>query len=294
MSIAFWGFIWTLIFSVVAQIGSQPIVNALGNGNKSIGFRNFMFAAMILFGLIYMIIIKVSKERFTLQVEKQESLNIKTIFSSIMGSKYILIELAYLFAINLTISVRASIGIYYYKYYFNDENMLVAIGAIALVPTLIGSIICPVIAKKFGLRSNVVTAIIVNVVASVAMFFVPATASGKSIFIVLNVIAALFIGMAQPAQGTMIPTAIDFGEWKYNTNNGAFYGSVGGFLQTLPTAISGGIVAFVLAASHYVPDVEQSASALNGIKIAMSILPALFFLIGLVMLKWDLTEAQAS
>ncbi len=43
---------------------------------------------------------------------------------------------------------------------------------------------------------------------------------------------------------------------------------------------------------HYVPDVEQTASALQGIKFLMAIVPAIAFFIGFVILAWDMTETR--
>lgn len=145
------------------------------------------------------------------------------------------------------------------------------------MPTLLGSFLSPVITRKFSLKINLMSAVSINMITSLLMYFLPATATGKTGFIVLSVIGGLFVGIAQPAQGTMMPAAIDYGEWKHNTNSGGFFGALSGFIQTLATAISGGVVALVLSVTNYIPDVQQTASAMSGIKFMMSILPGVFF-----------------
>lgn len=290
MTINIIGFIWVMILSIIVQVGSQPIINLLGHGNQGIGFRDFMLISMVVFGLMYILIAKIAKERFILQNESNESFNIKAAIDNFIKNKYAVITIVYIFALNLTTSIGSTVGIYYYKYYFNDANMLALVGAITIIPTLLGSFLSPLITKKFGLKLNLTLAVIVNIIISIAKYFVPATASGKTAFIALSVVGGIFIGFSQPAQGTMLPLAIDYGEWKYNTNSGAFFGSLSGFFQTLATALSGGIVGLTLSLVHYVPDVQQTVTALNGIRFLMSILPAIAFCIGFVILAWDITE----
>ncbi len=120
-----------------------------------------------------MVIAKVSKERFTLQNEQQEPLKIKSILNSLSGNKYALITLAYIFALNLTNAVRSTIGIYYYKYYFHDANMLALVGGITIVPTLVGSFLSPVINKRLGLKLNIVSAVGATILTSIPMYFLP-------------------------------------------------------------------------------------------------------------------------
>ncbi|HHV11566.1 MAG TPA: H+-glucitol symporter [Clostridiales bacterium] len=292
MTMNIMGFVWILILSVVAQVGSQPIIRIFGKGDEGAGFRWFMLIVMGIFAVWYLLIFKSVKERFTLQSKEQERFSLRLVVESLTKNKYALITVTYIFALTLTTSMRSTVGIYYYKYYFNDAGMLSLIGGITILPTLLGSLLCPLANKLMGLKRNLVLAVGVNIAASIAMFFVPATDSGKTAFIILSVIGGLFMGIAQPAQGTMMPMAVDYGEWKYKTNSGGFFGALNGFFQTIATAVSGGIVALVLSVVNYVPDVQQTVGTLTGIKVMMSIVPAIVYILGWVVLAWDMTEGR--
>jgi sugar (glycoside-pentoside-hexuronide) transporter len=292
MNISIWGFGWVLVFSMIVQIGSLPLVNMLGNNNQAVGFRNFMLIASIICIIIAIIITFTVKERFTYTPDIQSKFSFKEVVNSLLQNKYAVIAISYIFTINLLTATRSAVGIYYYKYYFNDPNMIVTLGMIMIVPMIIGVLISSPITKKIGLKNNILIMVIVNIVASVLMFFVPATETGKLVFIALYVISNLFVGIAQPAQGVMTPIAVDYGEWKLKTNSGGFFGTLNGFMQTLSTAVAGGVTAMILALVKYVPEVPQTDTALFGIRFMMSILPALMFLIGLVIVKWDMTEAK--
>lgn len=292
MMISVTGFIWILVFSSIVVIGALPLMNLLGNGDQGAGFKNFMFIGMMVSILLTLFIVKVIKERFILTKEEQADFSFKLVVETLLKNKYALITIVYVLALNLTNAIRAAVGIYYYKYYFNDPNIMVVIGGLSMLPMFLGVFLSTPLTKKIGLKNNMLLMITVTIITSVAMFFVPATASGKILFYVLYIIGSLFMGLAQPAQGTMMPNAIDYGEWKFKSNSGGFFGALSGFVQTMATAISGGVTAMILAFVNYVPDVQQTATSLNGIKFMMSILPAMVFLLGFVMLKWDMTEEK--
>lgn len=292
MTISISQYVWIMIFATIAQVGALPIIKTLGNGDQGAGFRSFMFMAMIITIILTIFIAKVTKERFSNVAQIQEKFSLKLIYDTLAKNKYALISLAFVFALNLFNAVRAAVGIYYYKYYFNDENMIVIVGVLTMLPTMIGVFLSPLITKKIGLKNNILTMVIITIITCAAMFFIPATDSGKIAFYALFVIGGLFMGIAQPAQGTMLPAAIDYGEWKFNTNSGGFLGSISSFAQTLSTAISGGATAMILAYVKYVPNVPQTDTALNGIKFMMGLLPAIVFLLGLSILAWDLSESK--
>jgi sugar (glycoside-pentoside-hexuronide) transporter len=292
MTISISSYIWVMIFAVVVQIGSLPLVKLLGDGNEGNGFRNFMMIAMIFNVLLSIVIFMKVKERFVYKADNQVKLNFKVVAETLSKNKYAVISLLFVLALNLFNAVRSAVGIYYYKYYFNDEHMMVIVGSLTMLPTMIGVLLSPKITKIMGLKKNILMMVFVTIISSTAIFFLPSTDSGKIAFYLLFALGGLFMGLATPAQGTMLPAAVDYGEWKLNTNSGGFLGALSGFAQTLSTAISGGVTALILAFVNYVPDVEQSATSLNGIRFMMGLLPAILFLLGLVMLGWDLTEEK--
>jgi len=51
------------------------------------------------------------------------------------------------------------------------------------------------------------------------------------------------------------------------------------------TALSGFIIGIVLEIFHYAPNVEQSASGLSGIRLLVSYIPAILFVIGIALLS---------
>ena len=292
MTIGLLQFVFALVFSMSVSIAVLPLTNLLGHGNQGEGFKGFLLIFGAVNAILVIIGVKTMKERFVIKPEDQPKFDIKLVLDSFLKNKYAVITLLYIFALNLTTAIRNAVAIYYYKYYFSDESMMMAVGMMSLPFMLVGVFLSPAVTKKLGIKVNILLMVFSSIITSIGMFILPPTAGGKMGFFVLYIIGNVFAGMAQPAQQTMLPAAVDYGEWKFNANNGGFLGTISGFVQTLATAVSGGLTALILALVHYVPDAQQTSTSLNGIKFLMCILPALVYVIGFVMFKWDLSEKK--
>lgn len=117
MTISIASYIWIMVFAIVVQIGSLPLIQLLGNGNQADGFRSFMLIAMIFNIIFTMIIFSKVKERFTLKVESEVKFNFKLVVETLVKNKYAVISLVFVLALNLFNAIRSAVGIYYYKYF---------------------------------------------------------------------------------------------------------------------------------------------------------------------------------
>ncbi|GFZ33125.1 putative glucitol transport protein GutA [Clostridium zeae] len=281
-----------MIAAMVASVAVQPLYKILGGGNGAKGFSIIMGTVAIITILIGLFQAFKIKERYTVQSKKDEkSFSLKEMLSALLSNKTALIVYGYILGINLSNGFKSTLSIYYYKYYFHNEGLVAIIGLVSMVPTLIGVAFSGPVTKRIGIKNNLVMGSIISVVTTFALIAVPPTKVGLITFIVLYVVAGLFTGISTPAAGTMMPAAMDYTEWKTGKNINGFMGSLQGFLQTFSTAISGSIAAIALSVIGYVSGAaQQSSSTITGIKILMSIVPAIIMLLTLVVIKFDLTE----
>lgn len=121
---------------------------------------------------------------------------------------------------------------------------------------------------------------------------IPNTSTGVVIFMTLNAITAFFLGASTPAQGSMMPAAMDYTEWKTGKNVNAFMGSIQGFVQTLATALAGAVAAWALHIVGYVPGVEQSSETIFGLKLFMGVVPAFVLLFTASIIWFDISEEK--
>lgn len=290
VSLGVFSYIFVMIGAMVVSIGGLPLMNLLGGGNQGKGMSMLMGivgAAAILMTTLQMFVLK---ERFVIPKDKETKTPLKEIFNCILKNKTAIIALVFLFALNLGNGIRSAIMIHYLKYFFHNEGLMVILGVAGLLPTLIGAILSPIVTKKIGVRNNLVLNAFVTIITTAAVIFIPATSDGVTAFIIISVVGSLFGGISMPAQGTLMPAAMDYAEWKTGVSANAFMGSLQGFMQTLATAVSGAMAAAALSLVGYVPGVEQSSGTITGLKVLFSILPAAIFAITLIVWKFDLTE----
>ncbi|MBU3099401.1 MULTISPECIES: MFS transporter [Clostridium] len=284
-----------MLGAILATIGIQPLYKLLGGGNDSKGFSLLMAGVGIITVLISLFEGFTLKERYIAKVKKDENApSLKQMFMAVITNKTAVIVYIYMFATNLSTGVKSAVMLYYFKYFFHNENLMVTMGIAALVPSLIGVIISSKVTKIFGIKNNIIIGVIVNVITFAGIMLVPATSTGSTFFLILMGTAGLFNGISTPALATLMPAAMDYTEWKSGLNINAFMGSIQKFLQTLSTALSGALVASALVFVGYVPGAEQNSSTLLGLRVLMSVVPAIIAIFTGAIMWLDLTgEKQA-
>jgi GPH family glycoside/pentoside/hexuronide:cation symporter len=76
----------------------------------------------------------------------------------------------------------------------------------------------------------------------------------------------------------MIADAADYSEWKSGRRATGLYFSAATFAQKAGWGIGAAIAGWLLTVFHYVPDVVQTASALMGIKLLVSVIPGVLYM----------------
>lgn len=286
------GFFCTLLGGMFVTVGAPLLYKALGAGNDAKGFSSLMAIIAILGILISIFQVKSVKERYVVNRNKDDyKYPIKDMLKAVFTNKAAVVIYVYILATNLGNGIRTGIQLHYFKYYFNNEGIMAMMG-ILIIPTLIGVIISAPITKRFGIKAIIFTSVIMSIVTGPAILFIPATSTGVTIYIALGVLGGLFGGISTPVVAAMMPAAMDYTEWKTGMNINAFMGSIQGFMQTFATAIAGSLAAGALALIGYVPGVEQSSETILGLKILMGVLPTVFGLFAVAVAWFDITEEK--
>jgi Na+/melibiose symporter-like transporter len=213
-------------------------------------------------------------------------------FAATFTNRAAVIIYVFLFASALSAGVRSGVQIHFYKYFFENESLMALMGLVALVPTLIGVAFSQPLVRRFGLKRVIVAGVVANLATCPVFLFIPASNTGLIIHIAVTVLTCLIGGLGSPAQGALMPAAIDYTEWKTGLNLNAFMSSFNGFIQTFATALSGAIAAGALSLIGYVPGIAQSAETLFGLRVLVGILPAVFGAIAICIIWFDLNEEK--
>jgi len=196
-------------------------------------------------------------------------------------------------------SLKGSIGLYYTKYFVNHESLrmflqnfglarspdsdVVKVGftffsTTGVVAMLIGIIFSKSFAIRFGKRDVFRVCLFLAGGSTFVYVFLAPTAIFWQFF--FNILIQLSYGVTVPLLWAMVADVADFTEWK--TRRRATAMTFAGILFALKLGLSlgGAIAGKLLALYKYVPNVEQSATTLRGIRYMMSIYPAILFFIG--------------
>jgi len=87
---------------------------------------------------------------------------------------------------------------------------------------------------------------------------------------------------------------MDYVEWSTGRQLQGFLGSLYGFFQTLANALASAMAAASLSIIGYVPNTAQSRSTLMGLLLAIGVVPAIFTLLQMSVIWFDLSESRQS
>jgi Na+/melibiose symporter-like transporter len=156
---------------------------------------------------------------------------------------------------------------------------------------IVTSILAPILMKKFSARTLAACAFGVQVVAGVVIYLV-----GKSNLAVLFVCfgaVGLTVGMLMVTITTMLTQTAGYVAERqgYRADGTCF--SMNSFSIKVGQAIASAVVSFLLAATGYVAGAEQSATALTGILLSRSVIPAIVGALGLIcVLSWNISKKE--
>lgn len=157
-------------------------------------------------------------------------------------------------------------------------------GVVAAVP----------ISRKLGKRLTFGIACTCMAVLSVLFFFVPTANVGFISMLILQVLISLCTGIISPLIWSMYADVADYAVVKDGSSSTGLIFSSGSMAQKFGGAIAGSAVLWLFAAFGMVPNApEQTANAILGMKLTMSLIPAsIALLMVIVMIVYPLTKSK--
>jgi GPH family glycoside/pentoside/hexuronide:cation symporter len=213
-----------------------------------------------------------------------------------------MIGLATFFQLTFIVA-RGSTVAYYFKYYVRDQSVsflgfardlpyeaftssFLVSGTIA---TIVGVMCSKWLAQRQGKGRGYVLFLAVSVVAQAALWL--AEPADIVLIFALNLIGSFAWGPVSVLQWAMYTDVADYMEWKNHRRATALVMAASLFMLKLGLAMGGAFVVWMLDLYGFVANVEQSAATLHGIRLLMSVFPALFGVVGVVlMLFYPLSE----
>ncbi|MFZ9046627.1 MAG: MFS transporter [Cyclobacteriaceae bacterium] len=264
------GFAGQLIVSGTAL----TLAEFFGNGDDAAGYQStlILFAcfSLVFFGITFL----TTKERVA--PPKEQTYSFKEDFKNLFSNRPWLI-LFLVGVVSFIMFALQNLAIaYYFKYYIADEQgvqLFNVLGTIALIVVIPFS---KSLAKRFGKRNVFLASSIISGIFFM-LLYVPAKENITMIY-VFNILAKMAYAPAVPLLWTMLGDTADYSEWKYGRRSTGLVFSAASFAQKAGWGIGGALAGWLLALFNFVPNVEQSETAMMGIKLMISVVPGILYM----------------
>lgn len=274
-SLSQYRFVCAMIAQLLIQGLALPMVHFFGGADSAKGYQYTIgiFSAVAV-GL-FLITFATTKER--IQPEPDQKAPVRQHFADLTKNGPWIAMFVLTFILFITLSMRGSVVLYYFKYYVQNETYFSWFNVLGTSATIIGIFFSKRLAMGYGKRA-------------VFMWGLAGTALFTAVFFVLppSAVAAMFAaemlrqfvyGFTIPLLWAMMADVADYSEWKnHRRATGIVFAAIV-FALKAGLGFGGAITGFVLSLFGYVPNVAQTPHALDGIRYTMSIFPAITFAI---------------
>jgi GPH family glycoside/pentoside/hexuronide:cation symporter len=267
-------FICAFIGQFVVTGLALTLAKYFGRGDKALGFQR----TVILFGCLsvvfFFITFITSKERVQPSTALPSSVkeDLKNLFKN---RPWIILACVGIISFIMFAMQNAAIA-YYFKYYIGREDSVQLFNVTGTIALIIALPLSKPLAKAFGNRNVFIASSLVS-----GLFFISLYLPGEKNIVTiyaLNILAKMAYAPAVPLLWTMIADASDYSEWKSGRRATGLYFSAATFAQKAGWGIGAAIAGWLLTVFNYVPNAIQTASALLGIKLLVSIIPGALYM----------------
>jgi len=269
-------------YRFICAFGGQFIVTGLaltlanffGHGDKAQGFKYTLILFGIMSVVFFFITFATTKERVQPSTALPSSL--KEDFKNLFKNRPWIILACVGIVSFIMFAMQNAVVAYYFKYYIGQEENVQLFNVIGTVALIVALPFSKPLAKRFGNRNVFIGSSIVSGLFFTAMYL-PEPNSIATIY-TLNILAKMAYAPAVPLLWTMIADSSDYSEWKTGRRATGLYFSAATFAQKAGWGIGAAIAGWLLTVFDYVPNVTQTASALMGIKLLVSVIPGILYM----------------
>ncbi len=261
----------------------RPLVKYLGGSNEMLGFRSTMGIFAVVSVIMFWITYATTKERVT--PPPQQKTNIREELGELFRNwPWVMMLIASIFSTTF-VALRAGSTVFYFKYVVGDDGkpifqgldrttIFLTTGSLGLVlgTACLGSIARRIDKKYYAAALSVITGICFGI-----FFFLPKEKYG--LMLLVNALAQFCAGPTSALTWALYGDVADYGEWKFGRRSTGLVYSASLFAIKTGMVVGGFLLPLFLHQFGYVKNATQTATALLGITLAFSIMPAIFALL---------------
>ena len=308
-SISSYRFVAVMFAQFFVQVFMLPIIIYAGAGDKAIGIEIVMTWLAVIGTIMLLITFFTTKERIV-PTEDQKSSLFEDL-QDLITNKPWLIMLILTTLIFISLAMKGGSYVYYFENYIDETRLTVFISPIldylttiginffgndpvsagfglfnagGIIFMIFGIGLSKVLADKYGKRNVFALFLFISTIFIILFNFYDK--SSVELMFGSQILHGFFYGITIPLLWAMIADVADFSEWKNNRRATAIIFSAMMVGLKLGLTIGGGLVVQILGNYGYEANKElaQSEHVIQGVKLLVSLYPAIPFLIGIVLL----------
>ncbi len=202
-------------------------------------------------------------------------------------------------------SIRDGAAVYYFKYYVQDTGIikLPFLSASLTLTTLylvlgqafniIGIIFVTPLSNRFGKKITYLGAMVMATIFSIGFFFLQS--ESIALILVMQCLISMCAGSIFPLLWSMYADISDYSEWKTGRRATGLIFSSSSMSQKFGWTLGGALTGWLLGYYGFQANVVQSADVQNGIRLMLSIFPAIGTVLSVIFISlYPLNEKTMS
>jgi GPH family glycoside/pentoside/hexuronide:cation symporter len=278
-----------MIFSVLGYILGAALTTILAGIFESAGLsiQQAWSATGAVFGLVAITTTLITtfsiKEDPELAGEPSKLPAVKSIFTSFKNKPFVILMIAFILS-SFSFTVLTALVAYFITYQLNMPDQVSFVLLVMLV--MIGLFLVParMISDRINKGPTYALGLFIASLAVMTGFFLPHEPT--ALIYVIAAVAGIGFSTQWVCPWSMLPDVIEYDEKMTGERREGIYYGLWAFLTKFTSALGVAVSGWALGLFGYVPNVEQTAQSLFGIRLFFSIVPAVVILISLPLLIW--------
>jgi GPH family glycoside/pentoside/hexuronide:cation symporter len=271
-SLSAYRFIGAFTGGLFVQSTLLHAVGFYGKGSPQKGYHLIMSLYAILAVLLFLLTFLWTKER--VKPPKKQKTSLRNDFKDLWKNRpWKVLFLVGIFTLSF-VCIRNGATMYYFKYYVGDLDLSTLFIALGTIASLVGTALTKPLSKVFGKRTLYLILMGGSAVLMMLFYFVR---PGQTTFMfALHLGSAFMSGPTSALVWAMYADTADYSEWKTGRRATGLVFSAASFAQKMGWTVGGGLAGWLLAYYGFEANMTQSPETLDGIRMLMSFIPALF------------------
>ncbi len=291
-------FIFAYAAGMVISATLLPLSKTLGAGNEQRGWQlAFIIVGLVVIGS-FLIVFFNTKER--VNPPKEQKTSVLRDLGDLVTNGPWLILLATTITFILFVAVRGSVTAHYFKYYvgtqevgipffggvksYSFEWLVSAFNTSGQLASLAGVFLVPFFAKAVGRKVAFISLFAVAVLSTASFYLL----DPKQVWLILgiNLLGSATGGPLSALIWAMYADTADYSEWKTKRRATGLIFSASIFSQKEGWAIGAAVGLGLLSMVGFKANVVQNADTLAGLRLLMSLIPAGFGIISIILVMF--------